>query len=100
MKESGSVSSAQTKRKYRSDALRSLHKAAEDLHSVGAIDKQTMRSFDIACLTPVQPLRPRAIRRIRERAGMSQATFALALNVTSSLISQWERGEKSQADHP
>jgi len=26
---------------------------------------------------------------------MSQATFALALNVTTSLISQWERGEKS-----
>ena len=25
---------------------------------------------------------------------MSQAIFALALNVTTSLVSQWERGEK------
>jgi putative transcriptional regulator len=25
---------------------------------------------------------------------MSQAIFALALNVTPSLVSQWERGEK------
>jgi len=80
--------------KFRSNALRSLHRAAADLHAVGAFDKATMRSFDLACLTPVQALKPRAIRHIRENARMSQATFALALNVTPSLISQWERGEK------
>ena len=53
-----------------------------------------MRRFDIACLTPVEELKPQAIRRIRESAHMSQATFAFALNVTKSLVSQWERGEK------
>jgi putative transcriptional regulator len=82
------------RRTYRSDALLSLHAAAEDLHAVGAIDKATMRSFDVACLTPVGELQPDEIRQIRETAHMSQATFALALNVTSSLVSQWERGEK------
>lgn len=82
------------RKKYRSNPMRSLHRAAEDLHAVGAIDKVTMRHFDLACLTPVEELRPRAIKRIRETAHMSQATFALALNVTISLVSQWERGEK------
>ena len=82
-----------TKRKYRSGPLQSLHLAAKHLHAVGAFDKATMRQFDITCLTPVGQLRPRAIRRIREDARMSQAIFALALNVTTSLVSQWERGE-------
>jgi putative transcriptional regulator len=85
---------AHRRRTYRSDALRSLHEAAEDLHAVGAIDKATLRSFDVACLTPVEELQPDAIRHIRETAHMSQATFALALNVTTSLVSKWERGEK------
>lgn len=82
----------QTKR-YRSHAFQSLHSVAEDLRDVGVIDKATMRDFDLACLTPVAALDPEAIERIREKAHMSQATFALALNVTKVLISKWERGE-------
>jgi putative transcriptional regulator len=82
----------QTKR-FRSDALQSLHEVAEDLNDVGVIDKATMPHFDLSCLTPVEPLKPEAIRRIRERSHMSQATFALALNVSTVLISKWERGE-------
>jgi putative transcriptional regulator len=82
------------KRTYRSDVLRSAHQAVQDLHAIGAIDKATMREFDRACLTDVEPLDPEAIRRIRSQAGMSQAIFALTLNVTPSLVSQWERGEK------
>jgi putative transcriptional regulator len=78
---------------YRSEALRSLHAVAEDLHAVGAIDKATMRRFDVGCLTPAEPLSPEAIKRIRENANMSQATFALALNVSKILVSKWERGE-------
>ena len=82
------------KKTYRSDVLRSVHLAAEDLHAVGAIDKETMRNFDVTCLTPVDDLPPARIRAVREKAHMSQATFALALNVTTSLVSKWERGEK------
>ena len=82
----------QTKR-YRSDALRSLHEVAKDLHGVGVIDKATMRDFDLSCLTPAEPLEPEAILRIREQSHMSQATFALALNVSTILVSKWERGE-------
>lgn len=79
---------------YRSEALRSLHSAAEDLSAIGALDKTTMRRLDLSCLTPVETFPPAAIRQIREVAQMSQATFALALNVTTSLVSKWERGEK------
>jgi len=82
-----------TTKRYRSAALRSLHEAMGDLHAVGAIDKATMRDFDLGCLTPVEPLAPEAIKRIREQSHMSQATFAKALNVSTVLISKWERGE-------
>ena len=81
-------------KKYRSDALASVHEAMEALHKVGAIDKQTMRRFDEACLTPVQPLTPRQIRALRERERVSQTVFANYLNVTPNLVSKWERGEK------
>jgi putative transcriptional regulator len=83
-----------TKKTYRSDVLRSVHSVAEDLHAIGAIDKATMRRFDRTCLTDVEELPPGAIKRIRDEAGMSQSVFALTLNVTPSLVSQWERGEK------
>jgi len=36
---------------------------------------------------------PEAIKHIREQSHMSQATFARALNVSTVLISKWERGE-------
>jgi putative transcriptional regulator len=82
-----------TTKRYRSPALRSLHEAMQDLHAVGAIDKATMRDFDVGCLTEVKDLAPGAIRQIRAKAHMSQATFALALNVPKMLVSKWERGE-------
>jgi putative transcriptional regulator len=66
----------------------------EALHKVGAIANQMMRSFDAACLTPVQPLTPRQIRALRARERVSQTVFANYLNVTPNLVSKWERGEK------
>jgi len=81
-------------KQYRSPVMASIHETAEGLHAAGAMDKQTMRKFDDACLTPVRPLAPEEIRALREREGASQAVFARYLNVTTGLISQWERGEK------
>jgi putative transcriptional regulator len=74
--------------------MASIHETAEGLHAAGVLDKQTMRKFDEACLTQVRPLAPEEIRALREREGASQAVFARYLNVTTGLISQWERGEK------
>jgi putative transcriptional regulator len=81
-------------RQYRSEAMASIHETAEGLHAAGVMDKQTMRKFDEACLTPVLPLTADEIRALREREGASQAVFARYLNVTTGLVSQWERGEK------
>ena len=81
-------------KKYRSDAMAAIHEIMEAVHDVGAVDKQTMRCFDNACLTPIRPLKPKEIKAIREREHVSQTVFANYLNVTSSLISKWERGEK------
>jgi len=81
-------------RAYRSAALAAIHENMADLHEAGAIDTKTMRKFDKACLTPVMSLTPAAIRRIREKEALSQAVFAAHLNVTTGVVSKWERGEK------
>ena len=79
-------------KRYRSDALAAIHETMEGLHEIGAIDKQTMREFDEACLTPVQTLAPDEIRQIRQREHISQPVFARYLNVSKNLVSDWERG--------
>lgn len=81
-------------KQYRTEALGAIHESMQALYEIGAIDKQTMREFDEGCLTPVKPLTPRQIKAIREREHVSQTVFATYLNVTSSLVSKWERGEK------
>jgi putative transcriptional regulator len=79
---------------YKSAALAAIHENAADLHEAGALDAKTMRKFDMACLTPVMTLTPAAIRRIRQKEAVSQAVFAAHLNVTTGVVSKWERGEK------
>jgi putative transcriptional regulator len=74
--------------------MAAIHETAEGLHGAGLMDKQTMRKFNDACLTPVHPMSAQDIKALREREGVSQAVFARYLNVTTGLISQWERGEK------
>jgi putative transcriptional regulator len=79
---------------YKSEAMAAVHEMMEGFHQSGAIDKQTMREFDEACLTAVDPLAPADIRAIREREQLSQSVFARYLNVSKNLISDWERGVK------
>ncbi len=81
-------------KKYRSDALAALHETASGLHNAGLIDAKTMRDFDASCLTTVKDLSAKQIAEVRKREGVSQAVFANYLNVTTGLISQWERGKK------
>lgn len=69
-------------KKYRSDAMAAIHETMEGLHRVRAIDKQTMRQFDNACLTPVRLLSAKQIKAIRKREHVSQTVFANYLNVT------------------
>lgn len=81
-------------KRYRSNAMAAIHETMEALRDIGAVDKQTMRQFDEACLTPVHPLEPAEIKAIRERERVSQTVFANYLNVATGLVSKWERGEK------
>jgi len=74
--------------------LAAIHETMEALHEVGAIDKQTMREFDAACLTPVQVLSADEIKQLRLREHISQPVFARYLNVSKNLVSDWERGVK------
>jgi len=80
--------------RYRSEAFAAIHETMETLHEVGAIDKQTMRGFDEACLTTVRVLSPEEIKTIRLRERISQPVFARYLNVSKNLVSDWERGVK------
>jgi len=81
-------------KRYRSDALAAIHETAAGLHEAGVMAKRTMKAFDEMCLTRIEPLTAGQIRQIRMREKASQAVFARYLNVTTGLISQWERGEK------
>jgi putative transcriptional regulator len=74
--------------------MASIHETAEGLHRSGGMDKKTMREFDVLCLTPIQKMTPKRIRALRVREKTSQTVFAAYLNVTPSLVSKWERGEK------
>ena len=81
-------------RQYRTKALAAVHETALGLHEAGAIDRSTMKEFDAMCLTPVRPLSAAAIRKIRLGEKASQAVFARYLNVSTGVVSQWERGAK------
>lgn len=79
---------------YNSSANAAIHELMSDLNQLGLIDKTTMQHFDKRCLTPIKTLAPNEIREIREKENFSQAVFAHYLNVSSNLISEWERGIK------
>jgi len=80
--------------KYQSDAFAAIHETMEALHEVGAVNKQTMREFDAACLAPIQVMSPEEIRELRNRERLSQPVFARYMNVSKNLVSDWERGVK------
>lgn len=82
------------KKAYKSEATAAIYEMMEDLHSLGHIDKKTMREFDEMCLEPIKSLSPEEIRNIREQEQVSQGVFARHLNVSKDTISRWERGDK------
>ncbi|MCY4168792.1 MAG: DNA-binding transcriptional regulator [Rhodobacter sp.] len=81
-------------RQYGSELLASVHETALGMTDAVVMTKRTMRAFDEMCLTPVEEMAAEEIRALRLRENASQAVFARYLNVTTGLVSQWERGEK------
>ena len=83
-----------TTTKYRSNIAAAMHETVSDMHRLGLVDKKTMREFDVRCLTQTEGLTAKEIVAMREDAGVSQAVFARALNVTTDYVSKIERGAK------
>jgi putative transcriptional regulator len=88
-----------TKNKKPSRLAREMVETAVGMHNAGLLDratyeKITMRHPGAAGLPKVAPVTAEQIRRMRQRAHMSQAVFARHLNLTVGYISQLERGAK------
>ena len=83
-----------TKRKFKSDAFEAIHSSAAAMLKVGALDKATMRSFDVACIAVPESFEPEQIKRIRESQRVSQPIFARYLNTSESTVEKWETGAK------
>jgi putative transcriptional regulator len=81
-------------RKFKSDAFAAIHSSASALFKVGAIDKATMRDFDVSCLAKPAPLDPLEIKKLRESNHVSQPVFARYLNTSESTVEKWETGAK------
>ena len=72
----------------------STHETALGMTAAGVMSKRTMKVFDKMCLTPVDDMAPERIPEILLGENASQAFFACYLNVTTGLVSQWERDKK------
>ena len=75
-----------------------LEMAGDQLRS-GLMDKAsyekiTVRLLGAHPLPTAKPISSKEIRKIREKANMSQAAFARTLNLSVGYISQLERGTK------
>jgi putative transcriptional regulator len=72
---------------------------AGDMRRLGIMDnathqKITIRHLDAQAVRAADPISAEEIRRLRERARLSQAAFARYLNLTVGYVSQLERGTK------
>ncbi len=83
------------KKTYKSEIAAAMHEMMSGMYEAGVVSKDTMREFDELCLTPIEKLSPEQIKAIREENQASQSVFARYLNVSPSVVSQWERGERA-----
>ncbi len=71
-----------------------VHESVKGLYDIDLVDAKTLREVEGLCLPPVKKMSPYEIKRLRLREKVSQAVFALYLNISPSTVKQWERGEK------
>lgn len=82
-----------------SGVVESILENAQDLHDLGLMGGEEYRKITARHLGPgtgpaAKPISANEIKKLRERAKMSQAAFAWHLNLTTGYISQLERGTK------
>lgn len=71
-----------------------LIEGMQALENIGVVDGATMREFRDDLLSPPPAYSPDGIREIRESFGISQAVFAILMNVSVSTLQKWEQGQK------
>lgn len=74
-----------------------VRRAIETMRRKGTVSDETYRKItarDKPKRAPLQTMKPTDIVTVREKAGVSQAVLASALNVSTVLVSKWERGER------
>lgn len=81
-------------KKKESRLLNEIHESISGLYDAGIVDAKTMREFDALCLPEVRTMTPTQIKQLRLKNKASQSIFAKYLNLSSSTIYQWEKGEK------
>ena len=59
--------------------------------------KKTLRDFDVFCRTDIEPMSGVDIQALRKKEGVSQAVLAHHLNVSTTLVSDWERDVKRRS---
>jgi putative transcriptional regulator len=79
---------------FKSEARSAIHASAQALFKVGAMDKETMRTFDETCLVRPPEFAPEDIKALRESQHVSQPIFARYLNTSRSTVEKWENGAK------
>ena len=82
-----------------SHIVEAILETAEGMHRIGMLsngeyEQITVRHLGANALPASRPISAKEIKRIRQRARMSQAAFARHLNLTPGYISQLERGTK------
>lgn len=85
--------------KKQSRLTEALLETAEGLHRSGLLseaehEKITVRLLGAQPVPTASPISSKQIRKMREKANLSQAAFARYLNLTTGYISQLERGTK------
>jgi putative transcriptional regulator len=77
----------------KNELFRELEKSMEQAlaHAQGKI---TLRTKQVSIPKKVTALRPKEIRKLRERLGTSQAVFARLLNVSTTTEIKWETGRR------
>lgn len=76
-----------------------LLETVDDMYDAGLMSNDTHQKITVRHLGPdaplsAEPITPEEIRRVRERAHLSQAALAKYTNLTTGYISQLERGTK------
>jgi putative transcriptional regulator len=82
-----------------SELTKALLETADDLHSAGLISDASFEKITVRHLGPeapamAAPITGEEIRRVRERARLSQAAFAKYVGLTAGYVSQLERGTR------